>query len=193
MHNKGEIPFLGMMQIGEAAVDQRADEVEGERAALVAAQQQHRIGRARFAREIRAIHIVAAKARQLDAIAHFVCGAPRLGILACKAADSGDALAGAVHKHEAHLQQDLELGGDGGRIAISEILRTIAAPEDEAFAARRLGKLQLQRLDFITGDQRWQRCKLGKRALEHRRVGIDGLLHTRERLPALRRPHGVRE
>ena len=41
-----EVPVLGVVQVGEAAVDQGADEVERQRGALVAAQQQLRIGRA---------------------------------------------------------------------------------------------------------------------------------------------------
>ena len=41
-----EIPVLGVMQIGEAAVDQRADEVQRQRRAFVAAEQELRIGRA---------------------------------------------------------------------------------------------------------------------------------------------------
>ena len=42
--DEAEVPVLGVVQVGEAAVDQRADEVERERRALVAAQQQRRVG-----------------------------------------------------------------------------------------------------------------------------------------------------
>ena len=42
-----EVPVLGVMQVGEAAVDQGADEVERQRGAFVAAQQELRIGRGR--------------------------------------------------------------------------------------------------------------------------------------------------
>ena len=42
-----------MVQVGEAAFDQRADEVQGEAGAFIAAQQQLRVGRARGGGEFR--------------------------------------------------------------------------------------------------------------------------------------------
>jgi hypothetical protein len=52
------------MQIGEAAVDQRADEIDGERRAFVAAQQQLRIRLARGGGEVGAVDDVATVGRQ---------------------------------------------------------------------------------------------------------------------------------
>ena len=44
-----EVEVLGMVQVGEPALHQRADEIQREGGALVAAQQKLRIGRARLA------------------------------------------------------------------------------------------------------------------------------------------------
>ncbi len=40
--DEAEIPVFGMVQVGEAAIDQRAHEVERERRAFIAAQQELR-------------------------------------------------------------------------------------------------------------------------------------------------------
>ena len=50
MLHEPEVPVSRVMQVGEAAVAQRAHEIERERGALVAAQQQRRIGLARLRR-----------------------------------------------------------------------------------------------------------------------------------------------
>ncbi len=42
--HEAQVPVLRVVQVGEAAVDQRADEIQRQRGALVAAQQQLRIG-----------------------------------------------------------------------------------------------------------------------------------------------------
>ena len=46
-----EVPQFRMVEVGEAAVDQAADEVERQRRPLVAAQQQLGVGRAILRRE----------------------------------------------------------------------------------------------------------------------------------------------
>ena len=66
-----EIEVLGMVQVGEAAFDQRADEVERQGGALVAAQQELRIGPAGIRGELGAVDVVAAIGRQADAVAGF--------------------------------------------------------------------------------------------------------------------------
>ena len=48
MLHEPEVPVLRVMQVGEAAVTQRAHKIQRERGAFVAAQQQGRIRLARF-------------------------------------------------------------------------------------------------------------------------------------------------
>jgi hypothetical protein len=76
-----QVPVLRMMQIGEAAVDQRAHEIQRERGALVAAQQQLRIRLALRRAESGPIDVVAAVARQGQAVARLSIRRARLGIL----------------------------------------------------------------------------------------------------------------
>ena len=64
MLDPGEIPVFRVMQIGEAAIDQRADEVHRHRRVRVALDQALRIGTARFGRERGCVDEVAAIARQ---------------------------------------------------------------------------------------------------------------------------------
>jgi len=54
MLDEVEVPVLGVMEVGETAVDQRADEVEGERRSLVALDQPMGLGNARRLSEARA-------------------------------------------------------------------------------------------------------------------------------------------
>ena len=80
--HEAEVPVLRVMQVGEAAVEQRAHEVQRERRALVAAQQQLRIRLARLGGELGTIDEVAAERRQRDAVARLGVGRARLGVLA---------------------------------------------------------------------------------------------------------------
>ena len=111
-----EVPVLRVVQVGEAAVDQRADEVQGERGALVAAQQQLGIGRAVGGREARAVDDVAAVGRQRDAVPRLEVGAARLGVLAGEAADADHRL--------------LERRASSTRLICSRILSLLAMLSD---------------------------------------------------------------
>ena len=104
-----EIPVLRVMQIREPAVDQRANEVQRQRRALVGAQHELRIGLAIGERERTAIDQVAPVARQRLAVAGFEIGAARLRVLAGHAADANDRLLQSHEHDERHLQQDLDL------------------------------------------------------------------------------------
>ena len=134
---EAEVPVLGVVEIGEAAVDQRADEVERERGALVAAQHAPGIGTAILGGERQPVDEVAAVGRQRDVAARLEVLGARLGVLAGEAADADHPLLRAVHQHQAHLQQDLELAGDDLGRAVVEALGAVAALEQEALRRRR--------------------------------------------------------
>ena len=163
MLHEAEIPVSRVMQIGEAAVTQRAHEIERERGAFVAAQQQRGIGLARLGGELGTIHEIAAERRQRDAVARLGVGRTRLGVLAGHAADANDGLLESVQQHQAHLQQDLELLGDLVGLALLEGLGAVAAHEQELVADLRFGEPLAQLFDFPRHHQRRQPRKRGDR------------------------------
>ena len=129
-----EVPVLGVVQVGEAAVDQGADEVEGEPGALVAAQQQLWIGLPVAGRERHPVDQVSPVRRQRELALPLLGGRARLGVLPGEAPDPDDALLAAVHQHQAHLQDDLETVGNQRRAAVIEAFGAIAALQQEGIA-----------------------------------------------------------
>ena len=107
-----EIPIFRMMQIREATIHKRTHEVQRQRTALVAAQEQRRIRRARREFKLRPIDVVATKTRQFHAIPHFTHRTARLRVLPSKSSNARDPLSRSMHKHETHLQQNLQLRRD---------------------------------------------------------------------------------
>ncbi len=107
-----EVPVFGVVQVGETAVDQRADEVHRHRRTRVRLDHATRIGPARCERELRRVDHVAAIAGQRDLADGLAVGRTRLGVLAGEPAHAHHRLAHAVHEHQAHLQQHLEAVGD---------------------------------------------------------------------------------
>ena len=147
-----QVPVIEAVRIDEAAADERADEVESEGGAFVAAQHQLGIGSAGRLREVGTIDEVAAIAGEGDAVAGLEIVGAGLGVLAGDAADADQALAAAVREHQADLQQDFELVGDGGGIAVVETLGAVAALEQETLAAGGFGQLGLEGADLPGGD-----------------------------------------
>ena len=171
-----EVEILGMVQVGEAALHQRADEVERHGSALVAAQQELRVGPAGFGGELGAVDVIAAIGGQADAVAGFQIGGAGLGVLAGEASDADHGPARADHQHQRHLQQDFERVGDADRRAIDEALGAIAGLQDELAPFGGFGKLVAQAQDFPTGDQRRKRTQIGQDPFHFGRVCVFGLL-----------------
>src|SRR5688572_27569024 len=185
---KPEVPILRVMHVREPAVDQRSHEVERQRGALVATQEQLRVRFAIGRGERGPIDQVAAIARQGDAIARFRVRRARLCELAGDAADANQRLLESMQQHDAHLQQDLELARDGIGIAVGETLRAVAALEQEALAALRGGQFGLELIDFPGHHDRWQARELAEDSREPFLVLVDRLLEGRQALPAVGRP-----
>ena len=72
--HKAQIPVFRMMQVGKSAIHQCAHEVQRQRRALVAAQQQLRVGTPGLGRELHTIHQITAIRRQRHAVARFHVG-----------------------------------------------------------------------------------------------------------------------
>jgi len=141
------------MEIGEAAFGQGAHEVQRQRRALVAAQEQRRIRDALFAGEAGAVDEITAIGGETLAIALLRVVGARLGVLARHAADAHHRLLRRVHQHQARLQQDLQLGGDGLGATVVEALGAVSALEQEGLAGRGATQLALQGLDLPGGHE----------------------------------------
>ena len=137
-----QVPVIQARGIHETAAHQGADEVERQAGPLVAAQHQLWIGSAGGCGKLGRVDQVPAIARQRDALAGFKFIGARLGVLAGEAAHPDHAPLAAQRQHQAHLQQDLELVGDGARVAMIVALGAVAALQQEAFAARSFRQLR---------------------------------------------------
>ena len=179
-----QIPVLRMVQIREPALDQRAHEVQGQRGALVAAQQQLGVRRTRLGGEFRTIDQVSAIARQRDPAARLGVRRAGLGVLTGHAPDADDGFLQSVQQHETHLQQDLELLGDGVRFAIGKRFRTVTALQQKRLPALGGGEAPAQRLDLPGDHDRRQPRDVRHNPLECARIRIHRLLLGRPRLPA---------
>jgi hypothetical protein len=160
------VPVLGVVDVGEAAVEQRADEVERHRRVLVAADHQVRVGPAGVGVEVGAVDQVAEVAGQFhfDSTSApstpFSVGLDR-GLAYCPA-NRPTRVTGRlqpVDEHQAHLEQDLELVRDGLGPAVIERLGAVAPLQDEP--PPRLGLVtrsprRLQALDLVARHQRGQ-------------------------------------
>ncbi len=114
-----------MVEIGESAFRQRPHEIEGERGVLIAPEQQIGVGSAILGREAVAIDQVTTIGGQAQLPAALLIPAARLGVLTGDPSHAHQFLLGAVHENQTHLQEDLELRGDGIRGAGIETLRAI--------------------------------------------------------------------
>jgi hypothetical protein len=186
-----EVPVFRMVQVGKAAVDQTANEVERQRRALIAAKHELRIGLALLGREADGVDQVTAVARQRDVAPRLDIVGARLGVLAGEAAHANDGLVRSVNQHQAHLEEDLELAGDDAGFAFVESLGAIPALEQEPLPAGDRCQLAFQGLDLPRGHQRRQRRELLHDAVHQGRTGVDRLLLGRLRLPGCGCPvHG---
>ena len=183
MANETEVPVLWMMQIREAAVDQRPDEVQRERRALVAAQQQGRIGLSGLLGELWAVDDIPAIGRQGHPITGLGVGGARLRILAGHATDADDGTFEAVDEHQAHLQQYLETLGDAARIAVLEALCAVSTLQQEPIPPLGGGELAKQSFDLPRDHDGRQSGELCHHSIECHAVTVVRLLSRRESLP----------
>src|ERR1019366_3734733 len=103
-----EVEILRMVEVGEAAFDEGADEVERHGGALVAAQEELGVGPADFGGELGAVDVIAAIGGEADAAAGFQVGGAGFGVLAGEASYADDGAARADDADERHLEEDFE-------------------------------------------------------------------------------------
>ena len=190
MRHPRQVPVFRVVQIGKAAVDQTAHEVDRHCRIGVTFDQSPRVGDACFRRELGRVDQITAIGRQGDAVAGFQIGRARLGVLAGESSESNHTRRQTMHQHQGHLQQDLEAVGDDVRRAVGEGLGAVAALQHEGAPGLGLGQLRTQGVDFPGCHQRRQPSELRQRHLQRRRIRIVRLLRGHARLPRIDLPIG---
>src|SRR5919106_3993813 len=127
MADKAEVPVLGMMQIGKATLDQRANKVQSKRRPFVTAQQELRINGALRVSKPRGVDDAPAVSWQSNAVTGFGFARARLGILTGKSTNTDHSPPATIDQYETHLQQDLELVGNDRRFAIIQTFAAVAS------------------------------------------------------------------
>ena len=155
------VPGVHLAQVGVAAGDEGADQVERGGRGVVDVDEPLRVGHPRLGGEVEAVDRVAAVGRQRDALAGLEVGGARLGVLPGEPADLDHRHRRGVGQHDRHLEQHAQLvadvvGGDAG-----EGLGAVAAHEHERLAARDRGDLVLQVVALTGEDQRRHRPEPG--------------------------------
>ena len=187
------IPRVHLSQIGEAAVRERADEVERGRGLVVDPQEPRRIGRPRLERRRIVVDHVPEERRQLEVSDALGRLRPRLRELAGDPADLHERQPGAVDHHHGHLQEDLQLLADRDRAEVAKRLRTLARLEQKRPAAGDVAESRLQVSRLAREHERRHRPQLLERSPSLGVVRPDGLMLGRVGAPIRRSPGGVLE
>jgi predicted RNase H-like nuclease (RuvC/YqgF family) len=179
---------MDVRQVGEAALRERAQEVERRGGLVVALHESLRVGAARVGRRRVGVDDVAAKGWELDSVDHLRRLAARLRKLARDPPHLHDRNRRAVGQHSRHLEQHLELLADRRSGDVAERLDAVTRLEEERTALGHLAERREQRSRLTREDKRRQRVQ----SLPHRgeRGGVRplGLLSRRELPPRGRRP-----
>ncbi len=186
-----QVPILRVVQVGEASIDQRANEIQRQCRPLVAAQQQLRVGRARCRGELGTVYEVSAIGRQRDPLTHLTVRGAWLRVLTCHATDTHDRLLETVQQHETHLQQDLQLLGDLIGFAIGKCLRAVSSLKEKSLSALGCRQALAQRLDFPRHDDGREPREVRDDPVQGFLIRVTGLLVGRLALPAGAVPGGV--
>src|SRR5262245_17614130 len=96
------------MQISKPTFNQRANEIDGQRGALISPEQQRRIGSSLSQREARSIDHVAPISGKRKAVPSFFFSRAWFGVLAGDPPDADDPFPGSLHQNQAHLQKNFQ-------------------------------------------------------------------------------------
>ena len=169
------VPGVDLAQVGVAAGDERAHEVQRRGAGVVGLDQPLRVGDAGLGGEVEAVDGVAAVRRQGHALAGLEVGGARLGVLAGQPAELHHRHRRGVGQHDRHLEQHAELVADVVGRGAGERLRAVAALEQERLAVRDVAELGLEVVALAGEDQRRHACAGARRRRRRRPAsGYDG-------------------
>ena len=179
-----EIPLMHLVQVGETALGEGAQQVQAGRGLVVCLQQALRVRHAAFLIEADTVDDVAAVRREGHAVDGLVAGGARFGELAGHAPDLYYRTSGGEGHHDRHLQQHLEGVADLRCGEFGEAFRAITTLQQKRAALGDLSELPAQ-LPCLASEHQWRQarqCVLD--ALQMRGVGVFGLLLDRFGSPA---------
>ncbi len=170
------VPLVDARQVGEAALHERAEEVQRGGGLVVGLQQSLRVGNPRRRGGQDVVDDVPAERRELEAVDRLGVGRARLGELARDPPHLHDRDPRAVAQHDRHLEDHLQaiadaVGGEG-----VEGLGTVAGLEEERTAACDLGEGGGEVPRLAGEDEGRQPGELLERCLEGAVVGPRRLL-----------------
>ena len=184
------VPHVDAAEVGEAALRERADEVERRRRLVVALNHPRGIGHPRlFRRQLRIDH-VPEEGLEPDAAHLLGRRRARLHELAGDPAHLDDRQLRPEGQHGRHLQQDLQLLADRDRGEVLERLGAVARLEQERAALGDVRERVAERAGLAGEDERRHSGELAEGMLRRRRVGPGGLMARLEGAPGGRRPGG---
>ena len=188
LHEVG-VPSVDLAQVGVAAGDEGAHEVERRGGGVVGVEQPLGVGDARLGGELEAVDHVAAVGREGDLLAvddpGLLVGAARLGVLAGQPAQLHDGHRAGVGHDDGHLQQHPQLVADVVGGDLGEGLRAVAALQQERLAAGDRGQLVGEVVALAREDQRGHGAQSGHGVVERPAVGVRRLLEGADRVQAL--------
>ncbi|MNO59409.1 hypothetical protein D3C76_499970 [compost metagenome] len=183
-----EVPLVHLVQVGEAALGEGAQQVEGGGGLVIGLQQALRVRHAALLVEADGVDDVAAVGGQGDVADGFLTGRARLGELPGHAPDLHHRAAGGEGHHHGHLQQHLEGVANLRRGKLGEAFRAVAALQEEGAPGGDFGELPAQ-LAGLAGEH--QRREAGEGLLDLGHAGgvrVMGLLLDRLASPAIGAP-----
>ncbi len=179
-----EHPAMRVLEIGEAAHREGAQQIERGRRLAVGEELPLGIGNARAFRELDVVDDVAAIAWQLRVALFFQRRGAGLGELSGDAPDLHDGRGGGVGQHHRHLQKHAEEVADVVGGVLGKGLGAVPALQQERLACRDLGQRAGQIARFAREDERREACDLPLHRRQRGGVPIDGRLLDRLLSPA---------
>ena len=147
------------VEVREAALRERAQQVQRRRGLVVALDEPLGIGDARLGRRLVRVDDVPAEGRELDAVDDLGRAGARLRELPGDAPDLDHRERRAVGQHRRHLQQHLQLLADRRSRDVAERLDAVARLEEERAALADLAERREQRPRLSREDERRQRAQ----------------------------------
>ena len=182
------VPLVDPGQVGETALGEGAEQVQGGRRLVVGLHQPVGVGDPGRLGGHDVVDHVAPERRQLDPLDGLGGGRAGLGELAGDAPDLQHGDAGRVRQHDRHLEDDLELVADAvGRERV-ERLGAVTRLQQERLAVGHLGEVGGQVAGLAREHQRGQRPQVLERPVERTLVGPRRLLGGGLVAPRVGRP-----
>ena len=185
--NELAVPGVHAVQVGEAALGERAQQVQRGRRMVVRLDDARRVGSASGFGERDVVHDVAAERGERDTVNGLLGRRAGLCVLPGDSADLHHWHAGRVGERHRHLQDDPQLLADvvGARV---ERLGAIAGLQQERLAPGHFCQQRGKRACLAGKDEGWPFAERLDDVVDFAAVGPGGLLHGGVRAPDRRRP-----